>query len=110
PVHAGPGCGILLDALDAVHGNIDDALAIHFEHALALYRRGRVVQMDDGLVHALERLEALDDQVITRLGQHGDGDIVGDLIRLDQPAHEIIVVLTGGREADHDLLHADVDQ
>ena len=45
--------------------------------------------MHDGLGHALQGLEGAHDQVLARLGQHLDGDIVGDQIVLDETADEI---------------------
>jgi hypothetical protein len=50
------------------------------------------------------------DQLFARLGQHDDGDVVGDAVFFDQHAHEVEVGLRGGREADLDFLHADLHQ
>src|SRR5699024_6963526 len=66
PVYAGPLVGIRLDAPRTLNRNIDNALAIHFEHTFALYGRSRVVQVDNGLVDAFQRIEALVDQMIPR--------------------------------------------
>ena len=41
-------------------------IAAHGEHHLALHRRSRVVQVDDGAAGALERLDGAADQVLAR--------------------------------------------
>ena len=110
PVHAGPLLRVFLDPLGALDGDIDNAVLVHLEHALALHRGGGVVEMDDGLVHAFQRFEGAVDQVIARLRERCDGHVVGDLILVDQPAHEVVVRLTGRGKADHDFLDADIHQ
>src|SRR3546814_11659357 len=66
--------------------------------------------MHDGAVHALQRLEGARDQFGPRLGQHLDGDIGGDQLVLDDLAHEGEIGIRGGREADLDLLEAELHQ
>ena len=66
--------------------------------------------MHDGAASALQRLEGAGDQLLAGLHQHLDGDIVGDLLFLDQPANEVVVGLAGRGKADLDLLDADLDQ
>jgi hypothetical protein len=77
------------------------------QHHLAHHRRGGVVQVHDGARCARQRFEGARDQVVARLGQHLDGDVVGDQVFVDQLAHEVEVGLRGRREADLDLLEAD---
>ena len=50
----------------------------------ALQGAGRVVQVDDRLLGAAQRLEGALDQLVAGLGQHLDGDVVGDQVVLDQ--------------------------
>ncbi len=66
--------------------------------------------MDDRLLGAAQRLEGALDQLVAGLGQHLDGDVVGDQVVLDELADEVEVGLAGGREADLDLLVAHPDQ
>ena len=62
--------------------------------------------MHDRALRARERLEGALDQLLARLRQHLDRDVVGDQALLDQPPHEVEVGLRRGREADLDLLEA----
>ena len=110
PMHARALLRVLLYALGALDGDIDDAVLVHLEHALTLHGRGRVVEMDDRLVHTFQGFEGAIDQVVARLGERCDGHIVRNLVFVDQPAHEVVVRLAGRRKADHDLLDADIDQ
>ena len=52
------------------------------------------------------RLVGALDQLVAALGQHLDGDVVGDQVFLDQLAHEVEVGLARRREPDLDLLEA----
>ena len=72
--------------------------------------RRRVVEVDDRLLGAAQRLEGALDQLVAGLGQHLDGDVVGDQVLLDELADEVEVGLAGRREADLDLLVAHADQ
>ena len=98
--------GELLAQLRTMHGDVDDAVHVQPEHHSALQRRGGVVEVDDCLVGALDGLEGALDEVLARLGQHLDDDIVGNEVVLDQQAHEVEVSLRGRREPDLDLLVA----
>ena len=104
------GLRILDDALGPGLGDGDDALAVEAEDHPALQLRGGVVEVDDHPPRAGHRLEGAVDQVVARLGQHLDGDVLGDRLGVDQKAQEIVVGLRGGGEADLDLLEADADQ
>ena len=48
--------------------------------------------------------------MFARLGQHLDGDILGNVIAFDEAAHEIEIGLRGGGEGHLDFLEADVAQ
>ena len=52
--------------------------------------------MDDGLLGAFQRLEGAGDQILSRLGQHLDGDVVGNMAALDQLANEVEIGLRSG--------------
>jgi hypothetical protein len=66
--------------------------------------------VDDRLPGAAQGLEGPLDQLVPRLGQHLDGDVVGDQVVLDELADEVEVGLAGGGEADLDLLVTHPDQ
>ncbi len=80
------------------------------EHHAALQRGGGVVEVDDGLLGPDQGLVGARDQVLAGLGQHLDGDVVGDPVGLDQRADEVEVGLARRREADLDLLVAEPDE
>ncbi len=62
---------------------------------LAEFRRSRVVQVDDRARHATQGFKGAFDQVVARLRQHFDRDVIGDMAAFDQLAHEIEVGLRG---------------
>jgi hypothetical protein len=64
----------------------------------------------DGAASPLQCLERAHDQVLAGLHEDLHGDILGDLVLLDQPADEVVVLLAGGGKADLDLLEAQLDQ
>ena len=68
------------------------------EHHAAEQRRGGVVHVDGRVLAPDHGLRRALDQVLTGLGQHRDGDIVGDLVLLDELADEVEVGLAGGGE------------
>ena len=94
----------------ALHRDVDDARLVQLEHHAALQFGGRIVQMHDSALHALQRLEGAADQFLARLGEHLNGHAIGDLVVLDQEADEIEIRLRGGREAHLDLLEAHFQQ
>ena len=100
----------LLDQLHGVDGDGGDAGLVEAEDDAALQRRGRVVDMHDGAAAAADGLEGAADEVLARLGQHLDGDVIGDELLVDDRAHEIEIGLRGRGEADLDLLEAQLDQ
>jgi hypothetical protein len=63
--------------------------------------------VDDGLLGALERFEGAADEVLAGLGEHFDGDVVGNVAALDEAAHETEFGFRGRREGDLDFLEAD---
>ncbi len=100
----------LLDQLGTVDGDLLDLLFGLLEHLLALGDAGGVVEMDDGAGRTLDGLKRLTDDVVAALGQHLDGDILGDAVAVDELAQELVLSLAGGRETNLDLLEADLDQ
>ena len=70
------GLHIFLHQPHALHGNLLDLLPFLVEHHVSLQRGGRVIDVDNGLLHALNRLEGAADQVFSALCQHLDCHIV----------------------------------
>ena len=62
--------------------------------------------MDDGRLGALQRFKGAADQFLARLGENLDGDALGNLLVLDEKAHEIKIRLRGGGKAHFDFLEA----
>ena len=84
----------------------DDFLLGHAEHDAALRRGGGVVEVDDGLLRADQRLEGALDQILARLHEHLEPHVVRRAVFLDEPAVEGELGVRGGREADLDFLEA----
>ena len=99
-----------LDGLGAAHGDVDDALAVETEHHAALHGRRGIVEVHDGPPRAPQREEGTRDDLVARLGQHLDGDVVRDQAPVDQLAQEVEIGLRGRREADLDLLETDAHE
>ena len=66
--------------------------------------------MNDGLLRANDGLKGSFNQVLTRLGEDLDHDIIGNEIFFDKLPDKVKVGLTCGRETDLYLLIAHVDQ
>ena len=94
------------DQFGAVGRDLHDLRPVGVEHDPALGRRGRIVEMDDGAPRAADGVEGAPDQVVARLGQHLDGDVVRDHVLLDELAAEVEIGFRGRGEADLDLLEA----
>ena len=77
------------------------------EDLLALGDGGGVVDMDDGILYAVQGFEGAADDVLSRLCQYLDGDVIRDHVLFDQRAEECILCLRGSRKSDFNLLEAD---
>ena len=99
--------GELLQQFCPFDGDLLDLLFGLFEHLLALGDGGRIVDVDNDVLGALDRLEGAADDVLARLREHLDGDVVGDEVLFDEGAKEGILRLARGGEAHLDLLEAD---
>ena len=93
-----------------VHGDVDDPGLVEAEDDPALQLRRRVVEVHDGAVGADQGFERALDQLLPALDQHLDRHVVGDDPLFDDVTLEVEVGLGGRREANLDLLEADVDQ
>ncbi len=96
----------LLAQLGRVGGELLDARLVLAEHDLALQHGHGVVEMHDRALGAAQRLIRLADQVLTRLGEHDDGDVVRNELTFDQHADEVVIGFGSRREADLDLLES----
>ena len=83
----------------AFEGDVDDALLVGAEDDVALQHARRVVQVHDRLLGAGDRLVRALDEVLARLRQHLDRDVVGDDVLFDEVADEVEVRLARRREA-----------
>ena len=108
------GVGVLgrdvLEHLGIGHRQFNDLVFTHIQHHTAHHGSRGVVEMDDGAGHAFQRFESATNQVLTRLGQHLYGHVVGNTVFLDELAHEVELDLRGRRKADFDFLETDLHQ
>ena len=102
--------GVLLAQPGRGGGDVGDAVHVQAEHDPPLQRGRRVVEVDDRLLGPDQGLVGAGDEVLARLGEHLDGDVVGDAVGLDQGADEVEVRLARRGEADLDLLVAEPDE
>jgi hypothetical protein len=90
--------------LGGVGGDLRDPFVVHPEHDPPLEDRGRVVEVDDRLAGAPDRLVGPLDQLGPALREDLDGHVLRDEIVLDELADEVEVGLAGAGEPDLDLL------
>ena len=98
------------DQFRAVDGDLRDSVPVRPEDDAPLQSRRRVVEVDDRVPGALDRLEGAADQGIARLGENLDGDVPGHHLPFDELAAEIEVRLAGAGKSDLDLLEAHVHE
>ena len=98
------------DLAGAVNGELADVIAVHAEDDLAEQRGHGVVEVDSGPRHADAGVHGAVDEVAAGLGEHRDGDVLGDGVVVHQRAHEVVVGLGGGGETDLDLFEAHAHQ
>src|SRR5699024_93165 len=76
----------------------------------AEHGRRRVVEVDGRHLRADEGFDGAFDEVLSRLGEHGDAHIVGNRVLVDDLADEVEVDLAGGGETDLDLLEPETHE
>jgi hypothetical protein len=76
----------------------DDLGLAHAEDVVAEGLAGGVIDVDDGLLGALERFEGAADEVLAGLGEDFDGHVVGNVAAFDEAAHEAEFGFRGRRE------------
>ena len=107
PIGLGLGGRALDEEARALRRNIDDSRAILAVHDAPEERRGRVVEMDDGPRSAAKRFEGATNELVARLREHLDRDVVRNQVFLDQLANEVEVGLRRRRKRNLDFLEAD---
>ena len=105
-VRLGDGLLELAAQAGALERDVDDAVLVEAEDDAPLQHRRRVVEVHDRLLGAADGVVGALDEVVAALGQHLDRHVVGDVVVLDELAHEVEVGLARRREADLDLLVA----
>ena len=98
----------LFDQLDRVHRKLHDLSLAHVEHHIAKQRRGGVVDMHDHPPRTDYGLEGAADQVLARLGQDLDGDVLRNQLVVDQLADKVKVGLRSAGKADLDFFEANL--
>ncbi len=98
------------DHLRRIGGDLLDAVDVLGEDDAALQFAGRIVEMHDRVLGALQRLEGAGDQLRPALHQHLQRDVVRRAAFLDRPAGKVEIGLRGRRKADLDLREAHVEQ
>ena len=106
-VRASGGFGEFFQHRRTFDGNGFDVVLRFMEDLLALGDGGGVVDMDDGILYAVQGFEGAADDVLSRLCQYLDGDVIRDHVFFDQCAEECILCLRGRRKSDFDFLEAD---
>jgi len=86
-----------------VDGEVDHLIRVHSEHDAPLQRIHRVVEVHDRRRGTAQRLVGAADELLARLHEHLDGDVVGNVAALDEHPHEIEVGLARRGEPHLDL-------
>lgn len=124
--------GDFLSVFEAPESTLDrdglDTFTVLLEDDTALQGRGRVVDVDNGLLAALQRLErALDERftaletgcetsqithrsIKANLNEDLDNNVVRNEVLVDEHPHKVELGLTGRREADFDFLVSHLDK
>src|SRR6266852_2654367 len=100
----------LLHEFRAARGNVDDVWLLQSENDPPLEGRGRIIEVDNRLFCSTQRLKGARNELIAGLHQRLDGDIIGNVLLLDQQAYKVKFDLRGCREAHLDLFEPDLDQ
>ena len=94
----------------AVHRQRHGSGLILAEHDVAKHRRRGVVQMHDSPRRPLQRLEGTIDQIVARLRQHLNRDVMRDQLLVDQGTHKIEIRLRRRRESHLNLFETALQQ
>ena len=97
-----PACSPLCD--------LDDALPVHIEHDIPLEGRSGVVNVENDVFAAPDRLKGPLDLLFSALGEDLDIDIIRDHVIVDEFPEKIILDLAGRGESDLDFLEAQLEE
>ena len=103
---SGEICCQLFHPLRSLNGNLLDFFAVLIEHDVSLQCRGRVVNMNNGLLAALNALEGALNLLLAALGKHLNANIIRDPVFFNQLTDKIKFNLTRRRESNLNLLEA----
>ena len=94
-IHAGgnDGLGKLVDQVGGIGGNFGNAVGVHLEDHLPLQGGGGVVEVKNDIFRTGNGLKGLLDQMGTGLHQHLNGDIIGNVVSLDELTADLILRL-----------------
>ena len=101
-------CLILLAKPCTEGCDVYNLLLAPLKDLLALSNGGGVVEVDDGVLCTLDSLKGFRDYVLTRLGENLNGNVVGDKPLFNYRTAEFILRFARRREADLNLLKADL--
>ena len=100
----------IFDHLRAVHCDGFDLLFRLAEHHAPLRRRRRIIHVNDDLLRADERLHRALDQILARLHEHLEPDIIQRALFFNEPAVERKLGVRRRGKADFDFLETDFDE
>ena len=83
--------GKLLQELCAFDSDLFDFVFRFAEYLLTLGNRSGIIDMHDGILNALECLKGLFDDMLARLREYLNGDIIRNQVFLDKTAQERIL-------------------
>ena len=101
---------ILLAEFCAKLCDLDDIFLALLKHLFPLCHGGGVIQVDDGMLCALQGFKGLGDDVFPCLRQHLNRYIVRNQILFDQRPAELVFRFGCSRKADLDFLESDLHQ
>ena len=104
PLGLGLRVGELLDQPHLFRDELHHLGHAQAEHHATPYRRGGVVDVDDGAARAAQGFYGAADQFLARLREHHDRHVVGHQLLLDEIAHGLKVRVRRGRKPDFDFL------
>ena len=100
----------LLQKIRAVHRKLLDGRLVFLKDLFPLLHGGGIIKMHHRMGSPLHRLEGLADDMFPGLGEHLDGNILGNHVPLDESTDKIVLRIGGSRKSHLDLLEADLHQ
>ena len=100
--------GKVFQKLCTVNGNLLDFLFTFLKHLLSLCHGCGIVKMDNGMWRTLYGLKGLADDVLSRLCQYLDGNVIRYHFSLDQLSYKVIFGFGSSGEAHFNFLKSDI--